>query len=326
MSESGKTKAAPPPAAPPAGQADLLGVRSRYLRVEELRWLRNLIFASRKVVQGQYAGRHSSPMRGHSVEFSDYRQYMPGDEPTDIDWRVFGRSDRLFVKLYEQQSDMTVNLVLDGSASMAYAGVDDQAEQSVSKFDHACRMAAAIAFLIIKQQDRLSLSIAREGTGASCRQSGSFRHLHDVLRTLEDFRPTGQARMPDALRQLAQRVSRRGLVILFSDLLDDLEETFDALSIFTHHGSEVVVFQVLHADELALPAVQDATFVDSENGRRVRLNVRDIRRTYDQRLRRFLTQCTSICRGRGIDYNLVSTARPHMEALGEYLLRRSSMV
>ena len=316
MARKGPSSSAP---APSAGQ--YTGVSSKYLRLEELRWLRNLFFASRRVVAGQYAGRHSSSMRGHSVEFSDYRQYMPGDELMDIDWKIYGRSDRLFIKLFEHQADMTVNLVVDASASMAYAGQDGR---KYSKYDHACMMAAAIAFLTIKQQDKASLTLASGGVKASLRPHGSFKHCCDILRAMEEARPEGQANLPDTLKQVASITGRRGLLILFSDLLDDMEAIFDALSIFTHRGSEVIVFHVLHADELKLPDLQDTVFIDSETTRRVSLNVADVRRAYRRELDSFLAVCSSICKGRGIDYNLVGTNRSYTDALGEYLFQRAS--
>ncbi|MBS3735383.1 MAG: DUF58 domain-containing protein [Phycisphaerae bacterium] len=298
------------------------GLSSKYLRLDELRWLRNLFFASRHIVEGQYAGRHSSARRGHSVEFSDYRQYMPGDEPTDIDWKVYARSDRLFVKLFEQQSDMVVNVLVDASASMGYAGQDDR---GYSKFDHACMMATAIAFLTVKQQDKVSFAVARDGAQSFLRPYGSFKHFTDVLRTMERTRPSGEARLPEALRTLAGLIGRRGLLVVFTDLLEDLSATFDALSIFTHRGGEVIVFQVLHADELHLPRLNNALFVDSETRDRVGLNVEDVRAEYERTLREFLERCSAGCKGRGMDYNLVPTDQPYTQALRDYLFRRASI-
>ncbi len=306
----------------PGGGDGESGMVGKYLQLDELRWLRNLFFASRHVVEGQYAGRHSSSQRGHSVEFSDYRQYMPGDEMGDIDWKIYGRSDRLFVKLFEQQSDMTVNLLVDASASMTYAGHQGNGS---SKFDHACRMASAIGFLTAKQQDKVSFSLAQGGLGEAIRSRGGLKHFCDILRTMEAAKPGGEANLPEALRQLANMIARRGVLIVFSDLLDDnLSEVFDAMSIFLHHGGEVIVFHVLHAEEMALPDVADALFIDSESGGRVRLNVADVRQAYDEKLQQFLARCEAGCRGRGMDYNLVPTSQHYTEALSEYLFRRAS--
>ena len=298
------------------------GLNSRYLRVADLRRMKNLFFSSRRVVEGQYAGRHASPLRGHSVEFNDFRPYMPGDEIGDIDWKVYGRTDKLFVKLFEHQSDMTVNLLVDASASMAYAGADG----GRTKYDHACMMAAAIAFLTTKQQDKVSFGLASEGLQDFRRPYGSMGHLAGILRAMEGGRPAGRARLADALRTMLGIISRRGLLAVFSDLLDESEDIFSAIDAFTHRGGDVILFHVLHADELRLPAAQEALFQDSESGQKISLNVEDVRHAYEARLRQFLGLWSSGCKGRGIDYRLVSTATDYSKALEQYLYQRASMV
>ncbi|MEX0653606.1 MAG: DUF58 domain-containing protein [Phycisphaeraceae bacterium] len=322
----------------------------RYLRIADLRRLRHLFFSSKRVVEGQYAGRHASPQRGHSVEFNDYREYIPGDTLSDVDWKVFGRSDKLFIKLFEHQSDMTVNLLVDASASMAYRGMAalphagtswlnrvslaaskrqaGDARRAIdlpSKYDHACLMAAAIAFLTTKQQDKVSFTLAREGLARFHRPQGSFTHLNNILRDMETAKLTGEARLADALKDLVRRVSRKGLVVVFSDLLEDQESVLKALAAFTHRGNEVIVFQVLHAEELKLPAVDEAVFVDSETSRRRRLNVADVRASYEQRMRRFIDGWSTALRARNIDHQVVSTATPYHKALERYLFNRASM-
>jgi uncharacterized protein (DUF58 family) len=307
----------------PALQSALSGLNRKYLRIQDLRRLKNLFFSSKRVVEGQYAGRHASPQRGHSVEFNDFRQYMPGDEIGDIDWKVYGRTDKLFVKLFEHQSDMSVHLLVDASASMAYSGLAGK----YSKYDHACMMAAAIAFLTTKQQDKVSFALARGGLTDFHRPYGSFGHLVGLLKAMEATAPHGKAGLPEALRKLAGLIGRRGLLVIFSDFLDDLQETFDAISIFTHRGSEVIIFQVLHADEIKLPDVSDALFIDSEHPfERVAANLDDIRAEYEDKLNKFLGEILGTCKGRIIDYNLVSTATNYSRALEHYLFQRASMV
>jgi uncharacterized protein (DUF58 family) len=292
----------------------------RYLRVADLRRLRHMFFSSRRVVEGQYAGRHASPQRGHSVEFSDYREYRPGDEIGDIDWKVYGRSDRFFVKLFEHQSDMSVTLLVDGSASMAY-----QSQTRPGKYDQAAQMAASIAFLTTRQQDKVALGIAREGLAGYLRPMGSYGHLNSILTQLEQVQPAGQANLAEALQQLARHVARKGLIIILSDLLEDDDAVLRALSMFTHRGNEVIVFHILDADELHLPDLAEALFVDSESGQRLRLNVDDVRQAYEQRLSRFTRRWSGACKARGIDYRLVSTAEPYHKALADYLFTRASM-
>lgn len=291
-----------------------------YLRIADLRRLRHLFFSSRRVVEGQYAGRHTSPQRGHSVEFSDYREYRPGDELGDVDWKVYGRSDRYYIKLFEHQSNMTVHLLLDASASMGY-----KANGRDSKFEHACRMAASIAFLIIKQQDHFSFGTAKHGLRDFQRPAGTYVQLNAMLEQMQRMQPRGEAKLDEAIKSLSGRINRKGLVILFSDLLEDDQAVIQSLSLLMHRGLEVIVFHVLDTDELQLPDMAEAIFVDSESRRPLRLNVDDIRPAYQQRLRRFLNRWSSACRARGIDYKLVSTAQPYHQALEDYLFSRSAM-
>ncbi|MAE62037.1 MAG: hypothetical protein CMJ49_11855 [Planctomycetaceae bacterium] len=307
----------------------------RYLRVQDLRRLRRLVFSARRPVEGLYAGRHGSLQRGRSVEFSDYRPYMPGDEVGDIDWKVYGRSDRLYVKLFEHQSDLTIRILVDGSASMAYSGMGGPARRSLvlrsprpgesdRKYDTACRIAGAIAFLTISQQDRAGFAIAQRGLAVRQEPGGSYAHLHRMLGAMEQTEPTGEADLPRAIDDLSETAQRRGLLVLISDLLDDRDATMRAISRFTHLRHEVIVFHVLHGDELNLPRVDEARFVDSETGGGVRLNVRDVRRDYTARMRDFLDGWSAVFRSRGMDYRMVNVADPPARALEDYLFRRAA--
>lgn len=301
-------------------------------------------------------------MRGRSVEFTDYRAYIPGDEPSDIDWKVYGRSDRLYVKRFEHQTDLRLHLLIDGSASMTYRGMDGRAAQTLqaeqaarswiaglkhgmgrrasnrrggepesasahinlSKYDQACFLASAIAFLTLQQQDRVGLSLARGGLAEAHRPAGAYAHLRRLLHAMEQFQPGGEANLAEALQQAAELTPRRGILILFSDLMEDRTELLKALSRFTHRGGEVIVFHVLHADELHLPEhLHEAVFHDSETGQHMRLNVNGIRTTYQQRLREMIDGWQQALRARRMDYNLVSTAMPYHCALEKYLVHRA---
>ena len=322
--------------------ASQTGLNRRYLRVQDLRRLRSLFFASRRIVEGLYTGRHASPQRGHSVEFNDYREYLPGDEIGDIDWKVYGRTDKLMIKMFEHQSDMAVHLVVDASASMGYGGTEgpNPARKSAgfdrygrrtaltltggaeSKYDHACRMAAAIAFLTTKQQDKVSLSLVQNGLFRFERAMSSATHLNKVLRAMEETSPHSEASLAPALKKLASLTKRKSVIIIFSDLLDDFAPINDALAIHTHRGSEVILFHILHDDELHLPKAHEAVFHDSETGSKVTLNIDDIRTAYDARMKQFLADWNKACRGKGIDYNLVNTHTPYVKSLENYLFSR----
>ncbi len=295
---------------------------SKYLQPVDIAHLRNVVFSSRHAVEGLYAGRHASPQRGHSVEFNDYRPYMPGDEMGDIDWKVFGRSDRMYVKLFEHQTDLTVSLLLDGSASMAYRA----SSSAPSKYDYAARMCAAIAFLMIRQQDNVAFALAQSGLQQFSPLGGTFAHLGAMLDAMESAKPAGKAGLADAIDAMGDRIRRRGVLIVFSDLLDDHDAVIAGLNRYSHrcrHGGEVILFHVMHAHELTLPDVDSAVFTDSETMKRQTICVADIRTDYDRRLRVFLDRWSSACRTGGYDYNLVSTATDHRRALQQYLFSRA---
>ena len=193
-----------------------------------------------------------------------------------------------------------------------------------SKYDQACLMAAAIAFLIIKQQDQVTFGIAQQGLKHFQPPVGTLGQLKHILDTMEYNPPSGEAHLPQTLRDLAQRTSRKGPVVLFSDLLEDQGQILRALSTFTHRGNEVIVFQTLHADELRLPDLGDAIFVDSESEQRLRLNVDDVVPAYEQRLKAFLRSWKTAFAARGIDHNVVSTAVSYHKALERYLFSRAT--
>jgi uncharacterized protein (DUF58 family) len=322
----------------------------RYLQVQELSRLRDVIFAPRRAVRGVYAGRHASRQQGQGVEFNDYREYTPGDEVGDIDWKVFGRSDRLYIKRFEHQTDMTVNLLVDASASMGYAGIDSLREGvrsgswidrlrvknkrgdsgrdgggiiNRSKYDQACLMAGAIAFLAVRQQDRVGFSVAQDGGPAGLSARGGFVHLNHVLDSMEGVEPGGRAHLAEAIESLGQRAASRGVTVLFSDLMEDREAVMRALGGLAGQGGEVIVFHVLHEEELRLPGVGEAVFVDSESGEVVRVDVRDIGKSYRGRVEDFCDVWRRGFSARGIDYRLVSTGTDYQEAMRDYLCARA---
>lgn len=314
------------------------GLNCRYLRLQDLRRLARVAFSPRRRVEGLYAGKHATPLRGQSIEFRDYRQYIPGDDVGSIDWKVYGRSDRLYIRLFEHQSEMTIRLLVDGSASMGYHGLATRPaavprrrrrpappRTELSKFDQACFLAAAIGFVLAKQHDRFSFGIAQRGLTATHPTGNTLQHLAGILQTMEQTLTYGVSALPAAIRSLAATASRRDLLIVFSDLLDDPPAIQQALSAWLHRGGEVILFQTLHEHELKLPDIERGVFVDSETGRTLRLNVADIRADYEARIGRFLEDWRKACGARGIDHNLVSTADPYHKALEKYLVNRASV-
>jgi uncharacterized protein (DUF58 family) len=309
------------------------GINRKYLRLQDLRRLTQFFFTGRKPIEGQYSGQHATPQIGQSVEFRDFRQYMPGDEIGSIDWKIYGRSDKLFIKIFEHQADLTVNLLVDASASMAYRGVNQSrrrplpwapaAEEPPSKFDYACSLAAAIGFLIVKQHDRVGFSLAQAGLSRFLAARSALVHLSAILDAMEQSRPEGEARLADAIRDLAARTGRRGVLIVFSDLLEDRDAILRSLSMIHHRGGEAILFHVLHADELRLPQIENGVFIDSETQGRVRLNVADVRTAYEGKLQEFLDAWQRQAKANGINYSLCPTSEPYDRVLERYLTRRT---
>jgi uncharacterized protein (DUF58 family) len=301
--------------------------RHKYLQVGDLRRLEQMLFTPRKVVEGRFSGQYQTRQRGQSVEFRDYREYLPGDEIGAIDWKVYGRSDKLFIRLFEHQSELTLQLLVDASASMAYRGAQPVGRRyGPSKYDTACRLAASIAFLVMKQHDRFSFAVAQEGLTRSTPADGTMRHLAGALKTMEEVRPRKSARLAEAIGDLSRTGRRRSLLVLFSDLLDDSDATAAALAARSAAGGEAVVFHVLHPDEIALPDLEHGTFVDSESGAQVRLSLDEIRGEYREKMQRFLESWEARCRALGVDYVRASTADPYQRVLERYLVRRASTV
>jgi uncharacterized protein (DUF58 family) len=302
------------------------GFQHRYLRVGDLRRLERMLFAPRKVIEGRFSGHYQTRQRGQSVEFRDYREYLPGDEISALDWKAYGRTDKLFVRLFEHQSELTVQLLVDASASMAYHGGRVVGRRFAdSKYDYACRLAASIGFLIIKQHDRFAFAVSQQGLKRYFPPEGTIRGLSSILKAMQDVRPQGRAELPGAIDELSRSGRRRTLLVLFSDLLDDQDETARALAARAQSGGEVVLFHILHADELRLPDIEHGTFIDSESGERIRLDVEEIREEYEQRMRRFVDAWEARCRGMGVDYIRCATSEPYFEALERYLVGRAAM-
>lgn len=280
-------------------------------------------FSPRRPVLGRYVGHHTSPLRGRSGEFADYRQYMPGDDVGAIDWKVYGRSDRLYIKRHEHESDMTVRVVVDASASMAYTGTDETAKPAaVSKFDHAAKLAASIAFVVAHQRDGVGVTLASANQPAGTEPVMNPRGLAAVDRLLADVQPNGLANLAETLRALVHRTHRRGLLILCSDLHEPMPPILESLDLFLHRGHEAIVFHILHRDELKLPEIGEALFIDSESGRHLHADTTSLTLAYQTRVEQWIDGWATALRTRGIAYHLTPTDVPSRIALSDYLLTR----
>lgn len=326
---SGVLPSTPPPLPPPAGTLH------RYLRPEDIRAIRDLEFHPRRMTHGMFSGRHASPQRGQSSEFSDYREYTPGDEMKHLDWKVLGRSDRLYIKTFEHQAQMDVYLLVDASASMAYGRTGgppagrllrgNRPPPDGGKFDHACRLAAAIAHLITRQQDRAGLGFARRGLQEFLPARTTTPHLFELVTRMENMSPMHSSNLAEALQQLALRLRRRAVLLVFSDFMDDGEEAFfRELRMARHRGHNIALFHVLHPHELHLPDFGEALLTDSEQpNRELRFHAPDVREAYAQRLDAYLRRWHEACLTLGVDHQLAPCNRPVPDLLREFLTART---
>ena len=310
---------APPVIAPPRIRRDW-----RYLKPKELRRFKNLLFGSRLIVEGLYAGRHRSPYKGRSPEFVDYREYFPGDEIRTIDWKAYARTDRYFVKLFQQETDMNCYVLLDCSASMRYGGRETQQifPDEVAKFDYACQLTAALAYLLVKQGDKIALGTFAEKLGPFIPPGGTFPHLYNLMNALERRKPGKPTSVSRALHEAFALCKRKGLLVVISDLLDDPAEIFRALNRYRHRGFAVILFHLLHEHEYRLPPLAHVKFVDAENGEIVRARPADIAAEYEERLGAHLKALADGARARRIEYQLVTTDTPYSAALERFLRRQ----
>ncbi|MDD2599570.1 MAG: DUF58 domain-containing protein [Kiritimatiellae bacterium] len=280
---------------------------------------------ARGMMQGFISGRHKSPYKGFSVEFAEHRQYVPGDDLRNLDWRVLGRKDRYYIKQYIEETNLRATLLVDASGSMAYQG-DCAAKcygRSFTKFDYARHMAAMLSYLLIGQQDAAGLvtfdTELRQYVPARARAS----QVRAILEALEQTQPGGETSLADIFHDIAERIPRRGLVIIFSDLYDDPETLIKALHHFRYRRHEVLLFHIVADEEINFPFDRFTKFKDLEdNTNRLPIDPRTIRATYLERMGNFLKEIEDACGRMKVDYTCMNTKVPYDEALAAYLMKR----
>jgi uncharacterized protein (DUF58 family) len=273
---------------------------------------------ARTVVEGFLSGLHRSPYKGFSVEFAEYRQYLPGDDLNTLDWKVYARTDRHYVKKFEEETNLECHLLLDQSASMAYRGA-----APMSKLEYGSVLAASLAFLMNRQRDASGLIAFDEQIRFRLPAAGRPGHLHALLLALERIQPGLRSNVGRPLHQLAEALLKRSLVVLISDLLDDPEPVIRGLRHLKFRGSDVVVFQVLDPNELTFPFKGAAKFKDIETDEEVVADPARARRDYLRELAGLTLRYDRELRGAGIDYVQLDTSQPLDFALLTYLSARA---
>jgi uncharacterized protein (DUF58 family) len=300
-----------------ASKPESEGRRWTYLDPAAIARLKNMEFIAKTIVEGYFIGKHRSPFKGASSEFADYRPYTPGDDVRKIDWKVFARTDRNYIKLFKEETNLVTYLVLDKSASMKYRG-----DGEISKLAYASYLTAALAYLLIKRGDKVGLTVFDDEVRWSIRPGGSIPHLFQILLALEKLRPGRTTDLPDALERAFPLCSRRGLLVIVSDFLEEPRMIYESLFRYRHKRFDIILFQVLHRDEIDLPDRPNLRFIDSETAASVVAEPSVIRAAYRTEMQRFLDEMALYARGQRVDYNMVTTATPYQFALERYLQQR----
>jgi uncharacterized protein (DUF58 family) len=279
--------------------------------------LGTLELKARTVVEGFISGLHRSPFKGFSVEFAEYRQYIHGDDLSTIDWKVFARSDRYYVKKFEEETNLDCQLMIDVSGSMGYGS------RGITKFEYAACLAASLAYLMNRQRDGVGLTAFDDRIVAALPASTRPGHLRNLLIALDRLELGSRTNVSKPLHRLADSLTRRGMVVLISDLLDDPDAVIRGLRHFHYRGSDVIVFHVLDPDELEFPFERTTRFEDLETSEEVMAVPGMVRSHYLKQITGLIDRYRRELEASGIDYQLLSTKQPLEMALLAYLSTRA---
>ena len=288
-----------------------------YLDPELLQKLGDLEMVAREVVEGLRAGSHRSQLRGFSTEFAHHRQYAPGDAIRDLDWRVYGRTERYYTKLYEAETNFDCHILMDASSSMTYSS------GKVSKLEYSKYLAAALSYLILKQRDSVGLSVFDSEMRAHLPPRSAMSIILQIEKILKEITPTPKTSIAQQLNDIALQIKRRSFVILISDLFSDVEDIMRGLQRLRFGGHNVIVFHTLDPYELKFPFKGTWQFEGLEGEEELITQPERIREEYLKNLNVFLEKLRSGCIGSGVDYSLVDTSRPLDGLLSEFLETRS---
>jgi uncharacterized protein (DUF58 family) len=280
-------------------QAQALGLHARY------------------IVEGYMSGEHKSPFRGFSVEFTQHREYVPGDDTRHLDWKVLGRTDRYYVKQYEAQTNYVAHLLVDASESMAYGS------GAISKLAYARQLAACIAYLVLLQRDAVSMSVFDSVVRDHMPRTGNLASIHNLMTSLAAMRATARTDVAAVLHRMAGTTPRRGIVIIISDLFDDEQKLQDAIQHVRFVGHEVIVFHTLDPCEIEFPFQGMVEFEGLEIPAKLLTRPSEIRKSYRREVQAFMTRVKEICERNRVHYVLANTSQPLHEMLSGYLAFRA---
>ncbi len=282
--------------------------------------LGRLRLTSRRVVEGAMTGSHRSPLKGYSTEFADHREYVKGDDLRHLDWKVLSRTQRYYIKRYEESTTLRAHVIVDCSASMAYPRTPPRG--AMTKYRYACQLAAGLGFVLIRQQDPVGLVLFNDEVVTQLPPMSSLSHLRRMLEALDATEPSSRTETGRALHTVVGLLKRRGLVVIISDLMDDHEQVARALAHLRQRGHDAIVIQVLDEMELRFPFEKTVNLRDMETGLRLTVHGAEVAAEYARRLNEFLDQHKRSCFEHHFDYVLASTATPCETLLTALLSRR----
>lgn len=281
--------------------------------------LHNIKLAAKLIVDGFMMGHHKSHFRGFNVEFSQHRQYMPGDEIKNIDWKIFAKTDKYFVKEFDEDVNLKAHILLDCSESMRFRPADSP----LSKFDYACFLAIAFTYVVLKQQDSVGLMTFTDRIENYIPPSSNTAHFKVILEALENAAHEKKTSLSESFNEIASRIKRRSLILIITDLYDDENEVIRSLKHFRHKHHEVAVFHLMSGFELNLPLSGETRFIDLESAASIMTNAESLREDYRAIVSKFIEDFRRRCSESYIDYNLVTTETPIDRAISNYLMKRA---
>lgn len=318
-------------------------IKNKYLDPSALSRLGGMELVARLVVEGFISGMHKSPYQGFSVEFVEHRQYMPGDEIRYIDWKMYGKSDRYYIKKFEEETNLKSYLLLDTSGSMAFKSQEQKAKSrgrraksneqdnlndgivvpKSSKLEYACYLTACLTYLMLRQRDSVGLVVFDDQLRSYIPPRSGPKHLGAIVSELEKVSPGRETNISETFYELSQRTVRRGLIIIISDLLDNPEQVLRSLKHFRHKKHEVIVFHILDPAEVLFPFDGPILFRDLETEEHLTVEAEMLRDEYRKQMNNLINNYKNGCGASSIDYVQMDTSVPFDYALSQYLATRS---
>ncbi len=293
----------------------------KYLDPDFVSKLKSIELKARLVVEGFMVGLHKSPYHGFSVEFSQHRPYMQGDPIKNIDWKVYAKSEKFYIKQFEEETNLLSHVILDVSKSMAYKG-----NGPISKYEYASILASALMYIMIGQQDATGFISYSDKIKSYIPPRSNKMQLKNLLNELAETKPDDATETAKSLNSVSEKINRRGLVVIISDFFDNIEEIMNALKRLHFRKNEILVFQILDPVEKNFSFDRESIFVDMETGEEMNSQPRQIQKAYQDAFAEFMKELKTGCLNFGIDYNCIDTTTPFDKALLSYFRKRSKLI